>query len=112
MIKVKFTKSNGAFSLKIKGHSAQAEIGKDIICSSASILAYAVAQTVLNMKPLGCLKKKPMVKMDRGNAVITCHPKEEYINDVEQTYLVAQTGYELLSHNYPQYVKLTKFGKA
>ena len=114
MVKVKFTENSktGMFSLKVNGHAGQAEIGKDIVCASASILAYTVAQIVTNMKSLGCLKKAPTVKMGKGDAVVTCHPKEEYMSEVEQTYLVVQTGYELLAHNYPQYVELTKFGKA
>ena len=114
MVKVKFTENSktGMFSLTIKGHAGQAEIGKDIVCASASILAYTVAQIVTNMKSLGCLKKPPTVKIGKGDAVVSCQPKEEYRSEAEHTYLVVQTGYELLAHNYPQYVELTKFGKA
>lgn len=98
--------------LKVKGHAGQAEAGKDIVCSSASILAYTVAQIVTYAEKDGKLAKKPTIKLSDGNAVVTCKALdiETYAN-LTHTYLVAQVGYSLLAHNYPQYVQLNMFGK-
>ena len=66
MIQVRFEKDGKNIILTVQGHSEQAQMGKDSVCSAASILAYTVAQT----------------------------------------------GYDLLAHTYPEYVRVIKFGEA
>ena len=113
MIKIEFTTNDekGRLSLKVKGHAGQATIGQDIVCASASILAYTVAQVVKDIESKGGLKKPPTIKLLKGDACITCHPKEDYIDELAHTYYVASVGYSLLAHNYPQYVDFNSFGK-
>ena len=107
MITVEFKTNDktGRLSLRVKGHAGQADIGKDIVCASASILAYTVAQVVSNIESKGGLKKPPTIKLLRGNTVITCHPTDEYRDELAHTFYVAEVGYALLTHNYPQYVE-------
>lgn len=114
MIQVQFhfNKDSGSISLKIKGHAGQANPGHDIICASASILSFTVAQIVKNVYTRKGLRKKPVVNMGNGDATILCKPKEEYMDEVFHAFSVAQVGYQLLSHNYPQFVKLSMFGEA
>lgn len=114
MIQVRFEKSEDGKTiiLTLKGHSEQAEMGQDIVCSAASILAYTVAQMVTTMREEGKLKKNPHIRMDSGDATITCKPTKQYFNEALLTYRVAQTGYDLLAHTYPEYVRVTKFGEA
>ena len=100
-------------TLKVKGHAGAAEKGKDIICSSASILAYTVAQNIKMAEARGLLKYAPTVKLKDGNTTITCRAKDdECYAELLHTYLVVQTGYQLLAHNYPQYVAVEMFGEA
>ena len=114
MVHVEFftNKESGSITLKLSGHAGQAEQGKDIICSAASILAYTVAQTLQFMYEEGGLKKKPHLKLDEGDTIIVAKPKEDTYAEVLHTFFVAQVGYHLLSHNYPQYVTLSSFGEA
>ena len=112
MIKVRFEKADKNLVLTVKGHAGQAEHGKDIVCSAASILAYTVAQSVADMRDGGKLKKKPTIRMDEGDAIITCKPTKQYYAEALHTFCVIQTGYDVLCHNYPWYVQLTKFGEA
>lgn len=114
MIQVRFEKSEDGKTiiLTIKGHSGQAEIGQDIVCSAASILAYTVAQMVTTMREEGKLKKSPHIRMESGDATITCKPSRQYFSEALLTYTVAQTGYDLLAHTYPGYVRVIKFGEA
>ena len=115
MITATFEKNDETRTLRLKvnGHAGQAEAGKDIVCSSASILAYTVAQIVTYAEKEGKLSRKPTIKLFDGNAVVTCKALdiETYAN-LTHTYLVAQVGYSLLAHNYPQYVQLNMFGEA
>lgn len=114
MIKVRFEHSDDGKSLilTVKGHSEQSEVGHDIVCASASILAYTVAQIVTTMQNEGKLKKKPTIRLESGDAVITCKPSRPHYAEALHTFSVAQVGYVLLEHNYPDYVKLTQFGQA
>lgn len=105
-------KSSGSITLKLTGHAGAAEKGQDIVCASASILAYTVAQTMEYMHAEGGLRKKPRIEFSDGNATIVAKPKEDSYAEALHTFFVAQVGYSLLAHNYPQYVELKSFGLA
>lgn len=98
----------GRYSVEMEGHAGQNARGKDIVCASASMLAYTLAQMVLNMEQQGKLKDAPTVDIGSGKACITCKPKRKYKVEAEQVYLVISTGYKLLSHNHPQYVVISQ----
>lgn len=110
MIKVKYAydKDKRECSLCLNGHAERAEIGKDIICSSASILAYTIAQIIKGMEHHGDLSETPTIKLESGDAVIVCRAKDDYLfAEMMQYFLVVRTGYALLERNYPLYVEFT-----
>ena len=113
MVKAEFftDKESGSITMKLSGHAGQAKQGEDIVCASASILAYTVAQTLQFMYEQGELKKKPHLKLEEGDTIIVAKPKPEAYAEVLHTFFVAQVGYHLLAHNYPQYVSLSSFGE-
>jgi uncharacterized protein YsxB (DUF464 family) len=113
MLRVTFgTSEDGAsLILSIKGHAGQAETGKDLVCASASILAYTVAQIVKDMYNGGKLRKKPTIKLKEGDTNVVCKPKKAFRAEALHSYFVAQVGYNLLAHNFPKCVRLTMFGK-
>ncbi len=95
-------------SLSVKGHAGHSVPGEDIICASASILAYTVAQIVSAMEKHGDFAEPPIIKLDSGDAVISCKAKDDDIYaEAMHTYFVAQTGYSLLAFNYPRFVDLS-----
>lgn len=102
----------GTISLTVSGHAGQAEEGHDLVCSACSILAYTVAQIVNTEKLAGSFKTEPIMVLSKGGAYISCEPIKEMYNEILHTFYVAEVGYTLLSHNYPQYVDLTTFGEA
>ena len=113
MIKARLNETKtGSISLSIKGHAGAAEVGQDIVCASASILAYTVAQLVKDYSNLDMLKKKPTIMIKKGSSTVTCSPKQEYYDEVKHSFFVVQTGLNLLAHNYPQCVDIEMFGQA
>lgn len=112
MIKATFTEKGNKLSLQIEGHAGYAEEGKDIVCSSATILAYTVAQLVLEAEKNGDLASPAEIKLDIGDTVITCEPSEETYSAIKDVYSFAEMGYAILAYNYPKYVQLNEFGKA
>lgn len=105
-------KESKAICLRVNGHAGQAERGKDIICASASILAYTLAQYLHYVHNQGGLVKKPHIVMNDGDALIVAKPTEKYEGEVLNAFFVAEVGYSLLERNYPQYVKLKLFGES
>jgi uncharacterized protein YsxB (DUF464 family) len=114
MVIAKFTmdERKKQVSLHVKGHAGQNVQGNDIICASASILAYTVAQNVQMAEERGMLKYSPTLRMRDGNSIITCRAvDDDSYAELLHTYLVVQAGYQILAHNYPQYVAVEMFGE-
>ena len=114
MVQAEFftNKESGSITMKLTGHAGQAKKGEDIVCASASMLAYTVAQSLQFMHEEGKLKKKPNLNLKPGDSVIVAKPKEDAYAECLHIFFVAQVGYHLLSHNYPQYVALSSFGES
>lgn len=106
MVNVTFTETPEKLSLRIEGHAGYAEVGKDVVCASASILAYTLAQYVKYEDEQGNLKAPAEIKLEGGDCVVSCEPKEEIVKWLWDAYQFAKMGFILLEHNYPQYVKL------
>ena len=98
--------SNGSIHMTLKGHASAAPKGEDLICASATMLAYTVAQAVQFMHEEGKLKKKPKIRILDGEAIIIATPTEEAYAEALHTFWVAQCGAHVLAHNYPQNVNL------
>lgn len=83
-------------SLHMDGHAGYAPIGQDIVCASATILAYSAVETLRQMG-IDC--------GELGNGC--CHievPKGQRERDVLS---VAINGLRLLAENYPNNVSFT-----
>lgn len=108
MVKIHFwqEKDKGTIHMKVKGHSNTAPKGEDLVCASATILVYTVAQALTFMHEQGQLEEKPKMKIKEGKAVIIARPKEDYMAEVLHTFWVAQCGAHVLACNYPKFVSL------
>ena len=109
MIKVKYTynQDKRECSLLVKGHAGQANIGEDIICASATILAYTIAQIVKAMDDNGELAEPPILELESGDATIVCRAKDDDLYaEMAQSFFTIKVGYLLLQHNYPQFVEI------
>ena len=98
--------SAGSIHMTIKGHANAAPKGEDLICASATMLAYTVAQAVQFLYENDKLKKKPKIKIKDGEATIIATPRSDAYAETLHTFWVAQCGVHVLAHNYPQNVKL------
>lgn len=104
-------KDRQCVSMTLTGHARQDNSGRDIVCASASILAYTLAQTLKYIQSQGGIHKL-RIKLNSGDAKITCYPTEEYYDVVLHTYFTTEVGMSLLEHNYPEYVELSMFAEA
>ena len=106
MITVTFKEKGNKLSLRVEGHAGYAEHGKDIVCASASILAYTVTQFVMESEHSGDLESPAEIRLESGDTLISCEPCEDTYYAVQNVYLFAKMGYAILANNYPQYVRL------
>lgn len=111
MIKIHFwqEKDKGSIHMKVKGHSRTAPRGADLVCASATMLVYTVAQAMSFMYEQGQLEEKPRIMIREGKAIVVAKPKEDYYAEVLHTFWVAQCGAHVLSCNYPEAVNLNHF---
>lgn len=90
--------------LTVTGHAGSAEPGHDLVCASASMLAYTLAANVANMADNGQVRQ-PVIKTDAGDAEISCNPRHNLKASVTLIFDSICVGFELLAHDYPDFVK-------
>lgn len=89
--------------LTVTGHANSAEPGHDLVCASASMLAYTLAANVANMADNGQVRK-PIIENSEGNTEISCNPRHNLKKIVTLVFDSICVGFELLAHDYPEYI--------
>ena len=89
--------------LTITGHAGAAEPGYDLVCASASMLAYTLAANVANMADAGQVRE-PIIRNNEGDTEISCNPRHNLKASVTLVFDSVCVGFELLAHDYPEYV--------
>lgn len=101
MIKVVYHRSN--CKVTVEGHAHSGDHGHDLVCASASMLAYTLASFVKNTHKAKQVKK-PILKLEPGDAVVSCKPKRGFRLAVTLVFDAICGGYELLARQYPHNV--------
>ena len=109
MIEATFSAHGDSLTMTVKGHSDAAPKGADIICAGASTLAYTVAQCLSYMHEDGQLQKRPSIKLASGDTTITAKPKTDAYAETLHLFYVALVGLDMLSHAYPDNVRVIPF---
>lgn len=89
-----------SISVTMKGHALSGEAGQDLVCASASILAYTLAANVTTLEEQGFLKQMS-IKLNPGDAEIKCIPESHYKYTVAVIFNSVCAGFALLAHDYP-----------
>lgn len=89
--------------LTVTGHAGAAEAGHDLVCASASMLAYTLAANVANMADAGQVRR-PIIKNEPGDTEISCNPRHNLKNSVTLVFDSVCVGFQLLAHDYPEYI--------
>ena len=92
--------------LTVTGHAGSAEHGHDLVCASASMLAYTLAANVANMTDNGQVRE-PIMKLDDGNTEISCNPRHNLKATVTLVFDSICVGFSMLAHDHPEYISYT-----
>lgn len=99
MVKVIYHRAINRVS--ITGHAKSGEAGHDLVCASASTLAYTLASFVENMKNAGQIHNAT-INLTDGDAVISCKSPSRYISSIMLVFDTICGGFELLARDYPE----------
>lgn len=87
----------------IEGHAGSGEAGHDLVCASASILAYTLAANVESMKATKHVGRVA-IRLRPGDTVIRCRAKKAYDSVTKIVFNSVCAGFELLSRQYPEFI--------
>ena len=87
--------------LTIEGHACSGEHGHDLVCASASILAYTLAASVANMFAAKQIRE-PFIELKEGSGQIACKAINRFEAPVTLIFDTLCAGYELLAREYPE----------
>lgn len=88
----------------VDGHARSGEAGHDLICATASILAYTLAANVQNMEHNGQVRDT-VLKLEMGSAEIGCKADNKYKAIVAMIFASVCAGFEVLAADYPGNIK-------
>ena len=90
--------------LTVEGHARSAEPGHDLVCASASILAYTLAQNVMDLEHGGYIRRSPVIELEEGKAEVCVSPRSNFRSVVMLIFDSVCTGFALLERDYPEYI--------
>lgn len=93
----------------VTGHAHSGAVGHDLVCASASILAYTLAVFVGNMKDSGQVKY-PTVELKEGHALICANAPKRIKASVTLAFDTVCAGFELLANSYPDNISYKIMG--
>lgn len=86
--------------VSLTGHAQSDEKGKDLICASASILAYTLAGFVKKAEEES-LVWCSLIYLEEGDAIISCSPNAGQSDGITLVFDSICRGFELLARDYP-----------
>lgn len=90
--------------LTVKGHAGSGEPGKDLVCASASILAYTLAANAKALKQQGAIRDMTAV-LREGDTEISCTPGHRHRAVVTLVFDTVCAGFTLLARDYPDFLR-------
>lgn len=93
--------------VRITGHAQSGEVGHDLVCASASILAYTLASFVQNLKESKQVDNHK-ISLSEGDALIRCTAPRRYKDSITLVFDSICGGFEILARNYPDNISFER----
>ena len=89
--------------ISVKGHAGQAPMGRDVACAGASVLLYALAETLEE-------HREDMISLDirlnSGDGYVSAEPKEHFEEFTSAVFEMTVNGYSQLQQLFSDFVKI------
>lgn len=102
-----YQQKTGTLRMTMDGHAGAGKKGSDLVCASATMLAYTLAQAVQELYRSGLLKRKPRLCLHDGWADIIATPRLLGQAESLMAFWTVQAGARILHSNFPGCVQLT-----
>lgn len=109
MIRARFEKKGGRFSLSAHGHANYAPYGQDLICAAVSALLHGLYDYVNQIEKQGLLKEKARGQLERGNGYISVFPIRRGRRQTEGAFELAGQVLGLLARHYPENIQFSVY---
>lgn len=86
--------------LTVEGHAYSGEHGHDLVCASATILAYTLGASVANMSAAKQVRDAK-INLKEGSGEIECKAIRRFDAPVTLIFDTVCAGFELLANHYP-----------
>ena len=106
---IKVTYHRNFHRVTVDGHANSGEPGHDLVCAGASALTYTLAANVSNLAGNGHVRIESM-ELSPGKAEISCKPRSGARSTVGLVFQSVCVGFEILAHDYPQYISYEILG--
>lgn len=93
------------FTVEAKGHANYADIGKDIVCASVSMLMYTLGMYADKLRKEDKLCSPPTIELKEGDANISIEIKPEYESEARVAFDAICMGFALLGETYPRNIQ-------
>ena len=100
---IKITYHRDINRVAIEGHAHYAEEGKDLVCASATILAYTLSAYVRQKAEEGACWCD-MGHFNKGDCIVSCIANEGYKERITEVFDVICKGLEGLAEQFPEFV--------
>lgn len=93
----------------VEGHAQSGEPGHDLVCAACTAIVYTLAANVQNFQSTG-EAMNPIVKLEPGQAEISCTPRSRYKAVVRRILDAVCAGFELLADHNKDYISFEIHG--
>lgn len=105
---MRLNEADKALIFRASGHTGYADAGRDIVCSSASIITMGLADLLKDAQRAGWLTDV-IVDLSAEKTEISCVTTDaDTYGEIARCYLFASKQYGLLAKHYPQYVRFRR----
>ena len=100
---IKVTYHRDITRLTVEGHAEYAELGKDLVCASATILAYTLYAFVEQMER-ECKCWCSYGHFDSGDCIVSCIANSGHKGTIVAGFDTVCRGFEILAEKFPKEV--------
>lgn len=87
--------------LTMEGHAGAGELGHDLVCCAASMLAHTLGANVQHLEEQGYVQAM-RVDLHPGDTEIECTPAKNWEGTVTLIFDTVCAGFDLLARDYPE----------
>lgn len=92
-------------TVKVTGHATNGEGKNPLVCAGISALVSGLAQNVMFAHDIKQLKGVPCVKLEEGNAEISCKPKKAHEGAIQYLFMAFDLCFRQMQNQFSNLIE-------